>query len=279
MLLPALSAFTAYLLCRHLTRSTWASLVGGYLFGFSSYMLGQEQGHLHMTAVFLLPLIALATVRYLQGELDGRGFAWRLGVLFGLQFWLSTELAASPPRSRSRSASCSPSPRCRRPGAPIRAIWRPLARRASGSPSLLAAPLLYYAHRVPVRLDQLAGSSSTATCLNFLVPTQLHLGRRALASLDLRSTSAANDAEAGAYLGIPTLVIVAWYALGARRSAVARFLLAALAVAARADARHGARRQGAHRVLAPVAARSRGSRSSTTSCRRGSRSTRRSPPP
>ena len=44
LLVPAVSAFTAYLLCRHLTRSLWASLVGGYLFGFSSYMLGQEQG-------------------------------------------------------------------------------------------------------------------------------------------------------------------------------------------------------------------------------------------
>ena len=43
---------------------------------------------MHMTAVFLLPLIALAVVRYVQGELDGRGLAWRLGVLFGLQFWL-----------------------------------------------------------------------------------------------------------------------------------------------------------------------------------------------
>ena len=95
ILAPAVSAWTAYLLCRHLTRSLWPSLVGGYLFGFSSYMLGQQQGHLHMTAVFLLPLIALTTVRYLEGELGGRGFAWRLGLLFGLQFWLSTELAVT----------------------------------------------------------------------------------------------------------------------------------------------------------------------------------------
>ncbi len=76
LLAPAFSAWTAYLLCRHLTRSLWASLVGGYLFGFSSYMLGQEQGHLHMTAVFLLPLMALTTIRYLEGtclEGDLRG--------------------------------------------------------------------------------------------------------------------------------------------------------------------------------------------------------------
>ena len=126
--LPALAAFTAYLLCRHLTRSLWAALVGGYLFGFSSYMLGQQQGHLHMTAVFLLPLIALATIRYLQGELDGRGFAWRLGVLFGLQFWLSTELLVTAALALALGAR----PRLRaapaRRGRGSAQAWRPLAR-------------------------------------------------------------------------------------------------------------------------------------------------------
>ena len=54
ILMPALTAWTAFLLCRYLTRSLWASLVGGYLFGFSGYMIGQIEGHLHMTTVFLL---------------------------------------------------------------------------------------------------------------------------------------------------------------------------------------------------------------------------------
>ena len=92
LLMPALAAWTAYLLCRYLTGSLWASVAGGYLFGFSAYMLGQQLAHLHMTAVFLLPLVALTVVRFVREELDGRGLAWRLGVLLGLQFWLSTEL-------------------------------------------------------------------------------------------------------------------------------------------------------------------------------------------
>ena len=50
----------AFLLCRHLTEALWPSLVGGYLFGFSSYELGEELGHLGMTSVFLVPLVALA---------------------------------------------------------------------------------------------------------------------------------------------------------------------------------------------------------------------------
>ena len=46
VLMPVLAAWTAFLLCRHLTRSFWASLVGGYLFGFSSYMLRPAEGHI-----------------------------------------------------------------------------------------------------------------------------------------------------------------------------------------------------------------------------------------
>ena len=230
VLLPAAAAFTAYLLCRHLTRSTWASLVGGYLFGFSSYMLGQSQGHMHMTSVFLLPLIALATIRYLQGELDGRGFAWRLGLLFGLEVWLSTELLFTaalvlalaldpglrPARSRRGRGSC--------------AMWRPLLG-AIGLAVVLAAPFLYYAV-TGFQSDSInAPAMFDADSLNFLIPTHfIWIGGQWLFSISQHFRG--NDSEAGSYLGIPTLVIVVWFAFGARRSAVARYLLVALAVAA-----------------------------------------------
>src|SRR6266542_4012185 len=91
VLMPALAAWTAFLLCRHLTRSLWPSLVGGYLFGFSAYMAGQISGHLHMTSVFLLPLVTLVLVRFVEGDLDGRGLALRLGPLLALQLTFSTE--------------------------------------------------------------------------------------------------------------------------------------------------------------------------------------------
>ena len=46
-----------FLLCRRLTGGFWPSLVGGYLFGFSSYMLGRtEGGHPNLTAVAGIPL-------------------------------------------------------------------------------------------------------------------------------------------------------------------------------------------------------------------------------
>ena len=46
-----------------------------------------------MTAVFGLPLVALVVIRYVRGDLEARGLAWRLGVLLAIQLWLSTEFA------------------------------------------------------------------------------------------------------------------------------------------------------------------------------------------
>jgi hypothetical protein len=229
MLMPAVSAFTAYLLCRQLTRSLWASLVGGYLFGFSSYMLGQELGHLHMTAVFLLPLIALAVVRYLQGELDGRGAAWRLGVLYGLQFWLSTELLLTASIALAASLTLAywllPGTRAR-----IRAGWKALLA-AVGIALAVAAPLVWYAITGFQSQSINVPSTFDGDLLNFLLPTRVvWAGGSAFAHISRHFRG--NDAEAGAYLGLPTLVIVVWFALGARRSAAARYLLAVVVVAA-----------------------------------------------
>jgi hypothetical protein len=230
MLMPALSAWTAYLLCRHLTRSLWPALVGGYLYGFSSYMLGQEQGHMHMTAIFLLPLMALAVVRYLRAEIDGRGVAWRLGLLFGLQFWLSTEvlLTASLALAVSLVLAYWLLPRTR---PRLRALLPPLAA-AIGLAVVVSAPLVYYAvtgfqsepiSAVPADID--------GDLVNFLLPT--HFTWVGGSTFEHISRSfRGNDSEQGSYLGIPTLVIIGWFALGARRSSAVRYLLTALALTA-----------------------------------------------
>ena len=227
MLMPALSASTAYLLCRHLTRSTWAAIVGGYLFGFSSYMLGAELGHLHLTSVFLLPLIALAAIRYLEGEIDGRGVCWRLGVLFGLQFWISTEVCVSAAfvlvLALLLAYGLLPDTRER-----LRRMVRPLAG-AAGLAALVSGPLLVYAVTGFQSGSIFQPSSADGDVMNILLPTRLvAAGGSTFAHTSAKFYS--DLADQGLYLGLPTLAIVAWYALGARRFGLPRFLLAALAL-------------------------------------------------
>ncbi len=235
LLAPALSAWTAYLLCRYLTGSLWAALVGGYLFGFSSYELGQELGHLHLTAVFLVPLVALAVIRFGRGEIGGRSLTLRLGILLGLQLWISTEVLFTVTVALlvglvlAFAIVKSARPR-------LRAIPGPLAG-AYALGALIGAPLVVYAV-----LGFTGGSVNSAPAafdgdlLNFVVPTHLiALGGSYLANGWLGSISIhfrGSDTERGAYLGLPTVAIVAWYAVRRWRLPTTRLLLALLGTAA-----------------------------------------------
>jgi hypothetical protein len=225
--MPALAAWTAYLLCLRVSRSVWAALAGGYLFGFSSYVLGQELGHMNLSAVFLLPLVPLLALRYLDAELTRRGLAIRLGVVLALQLYISTEVSFSLFLAIVL-------------GLVIAAVTRvrgnlPALAKAIGSAYLLAAvvasPFLVYA-LIGFRSDSINPPAGwDADAANFLVPTDITLLRNAWTSGIARHFTT-NDLERGAYLGIPALVIVVWFAILFRRRKSTWFLVSSLLVAA-----------------------------------------------
>ncbi len=227
VVLPALGAWTAYLLCRHVTRAFWPSLAGGYLFGFSAYVFGQTEGHPHMTAVFLVPLVALVLVRYVEGSLTGTRFAVALTVLLALQILFSTELAFTLTLAigvaLALAAILVPASRGR-----LRLMLLPLVISYAAA-ALLTSPLLAYAllHSPPAALHP--PGSYPADLLNLFVPTRL----TALGWSWTQSVAAnfrGNLSEEGAYLGLASLVILGWFAWSFRGVAAARFLVAALAV-------------------------------------------------
>jgi hypothetical protein len=226
ILMPALAAWTAFLLCRYLTRSVWGSLVGGYLFGFSSYMLGQLDGHLHMTSIFLLPLIALVVIRYVQYDLDGWNLVIRLGPMLALQLTFSTENAFSITLALAVGIVLAfllvPSSRRR-----VVSLVAPVA----GSYVLacvLASPLLYYALK-----DFQSGSvneptSYTTDLLNLVVPTPHILFGNHFANI--ANHFPGNDSERDGYLGIPALLMFLLYAIRRWRRPGGRLLLAGFVV-------------------------------------------------
>ena len=143
VLMPALAAWTAFLFCRRLTGASCPSFAGGYLFGFSSYMIAHESaGHLQLTAVFLVPLAALVVLDGVQGRLGGRRVLLRLGVLLAFQLLISTEVAVTVTLALGVALALSfllvPTTRGR-----IRSLLRPLAG-AYAFAALLTAPFLYY---------------------------------------------------------------------------------------------------------------------------------------
>lgn len=229
VLLPALAAWTSFLLCRQVTGALWPSVVGGYLFGFSAYMLGQELGHGHMTAVFLLPLVALVVLRFVEGGLDGRGLAWRLGLLLACQLLLSTEvlLTATLALVVALAVAYGVVPDVR---TAVRAALRPLAG-AYLLAGVLASPLLVYAVSGFEARSINRPRDFDTDLLNFVVPTRLVAAGAGWAP-GIAARFPGNDAERGAYLGVPLAAAVVWYLWRGRRRPGARFLAVSLALAA-----------------------------------------------
>ncbi len=90
---PILAAFFAFLLCRYITRSFAASLVGGYLFGFSAYMSANLLGHLHLVLIFPIPAAVHLTLRLLDERIRERQFIVLMALTLVALLSFSTELA------------------------------------------------------------------------------------------------------------------------------------------------------------------------------------------
>jgi hypothetical protein len=229
VLLPALAAWTAFLLCRYLTGAFWPALAGGYLFGFSSYMLGHVgAGHMNLTAVFPMPLIALAILRYLDGELGRRGLAVRLAVLIAVQFSFSTELTATMTLALAVALAlafaCVPQARAR-----LRSLLAPLAAGYACA-AVVVGPLLYYALTDFQGGEFHSPNSFSADIANLVIPTgAAAIGGDWAAGVAARFPG--NEFEQGAYLSLPLLAILALFAVQRRREPGARWLVLAFAVA------------------------------------------------
>ena len=92
---PPLAAWMTFLLARRLTANFWASLVAGFLFGFSPYVISQSVTHLNLSFVCLVPLAGLLAVRCFEGSIAPWAYTLILAVVLALQFGVSTEIFAT----------------------------------------------------------------------------------------------------------------------------------------------------------------------------------------
>ncbi|MCP4475032.1 MAG: hypothetical protein GY821_10810 [Gammaproteobacteria bacterium] len=93
---PGLAAWTMCLLCFYLTRRWLPAWIGGYLFGFSAYMIGQTLGHANLTVgVFLLPLIIGLIILYLEEKISSFSVITIITATMTLLFLISAEIAVT----------------------------------------------------------------------------------------------------------------------------------------------------------------------------------------
>jgi hypothetical protein len=208
LLSPALNGWTAFLLARYLTRDPLASFFAGYLYGFSSYVIGHMLGHLNLALIFALPLIVLSVVKRFRGEISLFQFVAALALTLLVQLGLSTEYLATACLFGAIAwgmfflcATLSDRKR----------LWNlGLEIALAGLVTLiLALPFGLY---ILSGLSNVPGQFHTsgeysADLLNFLVPTPLNLiGGGISRAVAQRFTG--NFSEQGAFLGFPILLIL-----------------------------------------------------------------------
>jgi len=222
---PVLAAWTAYALCRHLCGAALPAFVGGYLFGFSPYVLSQMQGAPQLALVGLVPLLVLLAVRHVEGSLSDRRFVLGVTVIVAAQLLVSTEVLATTAFFGAFTLAVAwlrlPERRA--------ALQRTAGRLALGgaAAAVVVSPMLYYllfGHRT---LPEHALEAFPADLLSLAVP-----GALVAASPERVGGSVPSWATDGAYLGVPLLVLVGLFAWRRRHSRPAQVLLAAFVAAA-----------------------------------------------
>jgi len=226
VLAPALSAWGAYLLCRELTGRWLPSLLGGALFGFSSYELAQGMAHLQMTMTVCVPLSAWVLVRHMHGRIGTRGLAIRVTALAVAQFLISPEILATLVLSGvvALAAAYVGLPRLR----PQLATAAAAAALGLAAADVLLSPLLIsMLSHLPANPN--SGVGYSADLANLVVPTPITAASGDW-GLQLVNSFPGNAAERGAYLGLPLLAIVLAFGWRRRAAPRTRLLLALLTV-------------------------------------------------
>lgn len=241
------SATAAFLVLRKWKVWVPGAALGGLLYGFSPYMVGQGSDHLVFTFVPIPPFIALTIVSILQRK----GSPWRLGIQLGLlvvaQYFISQEVLVDVAILTFAALVCVAVRYPQRIQKMGRAMVRPVlvalpviaALLAYPAWMLVAGPQHSTARAYPVE------NPYTNDLLSFFVPGPLQhvsLGMRALGDSLMAGPYAtrfgplligSNPDEFGGYIGALVLVLVGVLVWRARRSsrmqlASALFLVAAV---------------------------------------------------
>ena len=183
-----LSATAAFVVLRKWKVWLPAAALGGLVYGFSPYMVGQGTDHIVFTFVPIPPFIALTIVSILQRK----GSPWRLGIQLGLlvvaQYFICQEVLVDTAIVSVAALVC----------VAVRHPWKiPELARAMGRPLLVALPLVAVLLAYPLWMlvagPQHATSSANGVVnpfhndlLSFFVPGPLQHASFGMRSLGIR---------------------------------------------------------------------------------------------
>jgi hypothetical protein len=229
LLAPVLGAWSGYFLCRYVTRSPAASILGGFLYGFSAYELIHLTGLLHMALIFTAPIAVLLTLQRLDGVISGRRFFTLLALVLVVQLSLSVEmlLTSTCMGAVALAAGWAFGSADQR--------WRivgllPAVLGAYAAMAIIGSPLIYYALFRGSAYATGWGAAYPTDALNLVVPTIITWpGGHEF--FNVSNAFGGSLFEDGGYVGWPVVIIVVAFGIQRWRARSTRVLLAVLAVA------------------------------------------------
>ena len=211
LLSPALSAFTMFVLGMYLTKNIFSSVFSGYIYGFSSYEIGQLIGHLHLFTVFLIPLIVLTCLLFYQNRMKKYSFWISFSFLLILQFGLSLEIFTTITLFgyiSLISALIIVDNQDKKIIINLGA-WITLSYITT---IIFVSPFIYYLYKGLPFIPKVFNSADvfSADLLNYIIPTRnTWLGGNYFTNISTKFTG--NSSEEGAYLGVPLIFMFFLY--------------------------------------------------------------------
>jgi hypothetical protein len=213
MLLAApLAAISTFALCRRITRSFWPAMLGGFVFGFSSYMVGQTLNHFCVLLVFPIPLAAYFVVRWYERSISDKTLVALMTAALSLQFLMEPEefttatvvgvlvLGAGLRYSRAETRS---------------RLWQlsGLIAASYGFAMIALIPYLYYFFAFGTFHQVFWPAEKYSTdLLNLFIPTDANLLGSAKSLARVTSDWSGSIAECGGFIALPLFAIMLMWA-------------------------------------------------------------------
>jgi hypothetical protein len=213
---PALAAWGAYLVAHRVTGRFWPSLVGGYLFGFSAYVVANVAGFVNLVLVFPIPLLVYLVIRHVEGSLGPVAFvAGFTALLVGL-FSISTELFGTAAIFGAIAfagaflVATAIRDRLLRTGA--------LILLSGAIAGLLLLPyILAVLDHTPPELFRAVDKMAAADLWSFVIPARYEIVGGTAGAAKLQTLTAYPRSNSLAYVGVAVLVLLAGFAITERR--------------------------------------------------------------
>jgi len=223
---PALAAFSTFVLCRYLSGQFWPAIVGGYIFGFSQYVLAHMTGHVNLLLIFPIPLAIYIVLLRLGRYITRTAFLTVLVpvLVLVLQLLCSSEIFATATVFGGLAIVVS--------YVTYEGVRRDIQRVTLESAAaylvatIILTPYLYYivARGVPAPIHQ--GADFSNDLLAFAVPTPvLYLGR---AFSELVGPFKVGWVEVAAYLGPGLWIVLVLYTESSWSTQTGKFLIVSL---------------------------------------------------